>query len=66
MRKLIGGVLRTTVAVAIIASLAACGAPGPSIKERADEAAQHKKANKENEEFAKTLPPTNAKPIFKP
>ena len=66
VRKFICGVLRTTVVVAILASMAACGAPGPSMKERADEAAQRKKANKENEDFAKTLPPTDAKPIFKP
>jgi ribosomal protein L12E/L44/L45/RPP1/RPP2 len=66
MGKSMGGVLRITAAAAILTALAACAAPGPSMKERAEEAAQRKKANKENEEFAKSLPPTDAKPIFKP
>lgn len=46
--------------------LGACGPQGPSMKQRADEAAARKKANKESEDFAKSLPPTDAKPIFKP
>lgn len=61
--------LRSRRAIALVAVgvlLSACGAPGPSLKERADEAAQRKKANKEQEEFAKSLPPTDSKPIFKP
>ena len=46
--------------------LVACAAPGPSIKQRADEATERRKANKASEDFAKTLPPTDSKPIFKP
>jgi hypothetical protein len=52
--------------VAAALTLSACAPPGPSIKERADEALARKRSNKEREEFAKSLPPTDAKPIYKP
>lgn len=54
----------------LLASAAAffggCASQGPSLKERADEAAQRRKSHKEQEEFTKSLPPTDSKPIFKP
>ena len=41
-------------------------AQGPSIKQRADEAVTEKKQHKEQEEFTKSLPPTEGKPIYQP
>lgn len=59
--------LRRALLLGLAATLlSACGSQGPSLKERADEAAQRKKSNKEQEDFAKSLPPTESKPIFKP
>jgi predicted small lipoprotein YifL len=54
------------VALAAEFTLAGCGSQGPSIKQRADEAALRKKQNKEEEDFARSLPPTQAKPVYKP
>lgn len=53
------------IAIAIAASLGACGG-GPSIKQQADERAQRNAAVKKQEDFARSLPPTEAKPIYKP
>jgi hypothetical protein len=60
--------LAAAICVAFVAEfmLAGCGAPGPSIKERVDEAAARRKQNKEREDFASSLPPTQSKPVYKP
>jgi hypothetical protein len=51
------------VTVAAEFTLAGCGPQGPSIKQRVDEAAVRKSENKEKEDFASGLPPTQSKPV---
>ncbi|MFL6583570.1 MAG: hypothetical protein ACJ8KU_03530 [Chthoniobacterales bacterium] len=51
---------------AAVISVPGCGPPGPSIKQQADEHAATKKAQKQEEDFARSLPPTQSKPVYKP
>jgi hypothetical protein len=51
--------------LALVIAAAGCN-NGPSIKQRADEADATRKAHKQQEEFAKSLPPTQAPPVYKP
>ncbi len=54
-----------TILIGATAALVGC-AQGPSIKQRADEAVTERTKNKQSEEFAKSLPPTQSTPIYKP
>jgi hypothetical protein len=52
--------------VCVAAALTGCAAPGPSLKQQADESAARKVEHRKQEEFTKSLPPTQSTPIYKP
>lgn len=60
------GLLRACVAVAVGALLAGCPSRGGNVMTQGKDQAAARAEARQQEEFAKSLPPTQAKPVYRP